>query len=104
MCWSSRIIKLYDYNIELLQSRIQQKQNSRKMFPVSVPRIFKIAGRVSVVKAPFGKIRGEISGLYKAAENSIACIDMFRKVVLLEILRNSLLTRVAVLQSNILQR
>ena len=64
------------------------------MFLVSVPRIFKVAGRSSVVEPA-----GESSAFCNSFEKSITYIGMFRKVALLEILRSCLLTGVVGLQS-----
>ena len=61
------------------------------MFRVIVPRIFKIAGKASVVESLFSKVTGEISTFYNSFENSVACIlACSKKYTLLEISRNSL--------------
>ena len=69
------------------------------MFPVSVWRMFKIAMRVSVAESLFMKETCKISTFYKPVKNSIVSFVMFRKVAVLEILKNSLLTRVVSWQS-----
>ena len=62
-------------------------------------RIFKITWRASVVESLFSKVTGGSFLFYNSFENSITCIGAFKKVPLPEILRNSLLTEVAVLHS-----
>ena len=69
------------------------------MISVSVPRIFKITERASVVELLFIKVTEGISAFYNSAENSISWISMFRKEALVEISRNSLLTGFLHLQS-----
>ena len=66
--------KLPHLNLTLLQ-----------MFSVSVLRISKIAMRVPVVYSRFIKASEKIYVFYNSVENSITCINMFRKVALLEI-------------------
>ena len=62
------------------------------MFLVSVPRIFKTAMRVPCAETT-SRVACEISALYNFLENSYSStISMFRKVALLEIFKNSLLT------------
>ena len=56
-----------------------------QMFSVSVLRISKIAMRVPVVYSRFIKASEKIYVFYNSVENSITCINMFRKVALLEI-------------------
>ena len=56
------------------------------MFLVSVPRIFEIAGKASVVESPLSEVTGKISAFCNSAKNSNLC--MFRKVALLEISRS----------------
>ena len=55
------------------------------MFSVSVLRISKIAMRVPVVYSRFIKASEKIYVFYNSVENSITCINMLRKVALLEI-------------------
>ena len=62
------------------------------MFLVSVPRIFKIAGRAYVVDSRFSKMTRQISPFYISVENSII-------LSLLVISKGPLLTGVAWLQS-----
>ena len=69
------------------------------MFLVSVPRIFEIVGRASLMESVFSKVTGEISTSHDSVVNCITFSGMFRNVALLEISRNSLLGGVAVLQS-----
>ena len=69
------------------------------MFLVSVTRILYIIGKSTVMESIFSKVTGKISSFYNSLENSITFIGMLRKAALLEILRNSLSTRVAGLQS-----
>ena len=72
------------------------------MFPVSVPVIFKISWRASVLKSPFNKVTRDISAFCNSFKNSSTCIGMFRKVVLLRVSRSPLLTGVAgLLQSRV---
>ena len=70
----------------------------RKCFLQSLPKIFEIAGRASVVESTFSKVTEEIS-TFRKFENSTSCLGIFRKVTLLEAQRNSLLTGVAAVQS-----
>ena len=65
------------------------------MFLVSVPRIFKITGKATVVESLFNKLTEEISAFYNSFENSITCIGMLRKVAILEVSRIPLSTGVA---------
>ena len=69
------------------------------MFSVSVPRIFEITGKAPVVESLPSKVTGEISAFCNSVKKSNTCIGMFRKVALLEISSNLLLTGVARLQS-----
>ena len=69
------------------------------MFSVSVKRIFEISGKASVVESLLSEVTGEISEFCNSAKSSNTCIGMFRKVALLEMLRNPLLTGVADVQS-----
>ena len=46
------------------------------MFSVSDPRIFKIAGRASVVELLLRKVTGKISAFQNSVKNSIMCIGM----------------------------
>ena len=69
-----------------------------QMFLVSVLRIFKIAGRSSVVEPIFIKVTGKISAFYNCFEKSITCIGMFRKAALQKI-SSCLLAVVVGLQS-----
>ena len=62
------------------------------MLLANVPRIFKIAGRASVIESLFSEVTGEIFAFYNYAENPI------RKVALLKTSRNYLLAGVARLQ------
>ena len=64
------------------------------MFLVSVPRIFKIAMRASCGETT-SKVACEISAFYNFVGNSHSVIGMFLIVVLIEISKNSFLTRVA---------
>ena len=64
------------------------------MFLVNVPRIFKIAVRASCGETT-SKVACEISTFYNFVENSHSVIGMFLIVVLVEISKNSFLTRVA---------
>ena len=50
--------------------------------------IFKIARKASLEESPFSKVIGEIPTLYNFVENSITCVGVFQKVVLLEISRS----------------
>ena len=68
-------------------------------FPVSVERIFTIAWKAPVVDLFFSKVTGAVSAFHNFCENSVTCNNMFRKVALLEISRNFLLTGVVGLQS-----
>ena len=52
------------------------------MFSVSVPRIFEIIGKTSVVES-LSKVTGEISAFCNSVKKSNTCIGMFRKVALL---------------------
>ena len=45
------------------------------------------------------KVTGGVSGFYNSVENPITFVVMFQKVTYLEILKSSLLTRVAGLQT-----
>ena len=65
------------------------------MFLVSFPRIFKTAARPSLVESLFNKVIEEISAFYKSVENSITCIGVLRKLVLLGISLNFRLTGAA---------
>ena len=69
------------------------------MFSASVPRTFEIAGKASVVELLLSKVTGEISAFCNSFKNSNRCIGTFRKVAVVEISRNPLLTGVAHLQS-----
>ena len=76
-----------------------------QIFSVSVPIIFVIVGRASVMYTLFSKVIGEISAFCNIAEISNSCIGMFRKVALLEIPKSPLLTAVPCrLTVNSLQR
>ena len=66
---------------------------------MSVPRIFEIVGRASLMESVFSKVTGKISTFHDSVVNCITFSGMFRNVALLEISRNSLLGGVAVLQS-----
>lgn len=70
------------------------------MFLVGVSRIFKIVTIAPVVKPLFDKVSRESSSFYNSVENSTTCIDIFRKVALLEISMNSFSTGVTNLESN----
>ena len=50
------------------------------MFPVSDPRIPKIAGRVSVVEQSSSKVAAEISAFYNSCENLYAYICFEKKL------------------------
>ena len=69
------------------------------MVSMSVPIIFffLINEKVPVVESLFSEVTGEIYALSNYFENT--CIGIFRKAALLKILRSSLLTGVARLQS-----
>lgn len=69
------------------------------MFLVGVSRIFKIVTIAPVVKPLFDKVSRESSSFYNSVENSTTCIDIFRKVALLEISMNSFSTGVTNLES-----
>lgn len=60
---------------------------------------FLINEKVPVVESLFSEVTGEIYALSNYFENSNTCIGIFRKAALLKILRSSLLTGVARLQS-----
>ena len=62
---------------------------------VSVPRIFKVTWKASVVDLFYSKVTEETSAYYNSFENSFKWIGIFRKACPLEISRNSLLRRVA---------
>ena len=69
------------------------------MFSVSIPRIFEITEKASVVESLLSYVTGEISAFCDSVKNSNTWTGMFRKVDLLESSRNFLLTGVANLQS-----
>ena len=69
------------------------------MFLVSVPRIFKIAWRMSLIESPHSNVTGKTSAFYNSFGNFVKCIGMFQKVALPLISRKSILTRLASLQS-----
>ena len=69
------------------------------MFPVSIPRIFEINGKVSVVELLLSEVAGEISTFCISVENFNTRIGMSQKVVLLEIWKSPLLSRFARSQS-----
>ena len=67
------------------------------MFPLFVPRIFKIAGRTSVVESSLSK-ETEIFAFCYSVEKFNSCMVFSEKWPLLEISRGPLLTGVAGLQ------
>ena len=54
------------------------------MIPISVPRIFKIAGRTSIKKSLFKLIEG-ISAFCISAGNYITWVVIFQKETILEV-------------------
>ena len=62
------------------------------MVSVSVPKTFKTAARASVAESLFSKVTGKTSAFHNFAEEPITCIGLLRKVALLEISINYLLT------------
>ena len=71
------------------------------MSPVSVPRIFEIAGWAPMTEPRFSKVTEEISAFCKFAEISNTSIGVLWKAALLEIPTCSVLTTVACLQSTV---
>ena len=70
------------------------------MFTVSVARVFKIPERATVVESPLNKVTGiTSSAFYNSVKNSVTWVGIFRKMAVLQIWRNTLLMRVAGLQS-----
>ena len=63
-------------------------------------KCFQWAFWVSLVKSAFCKVTGEVSAFCNSVENSTMHIGIFQKVTL-EILKTSILTRVACLQSTV---
>ena len=70
-----------------------------QLFLVSLPRNFKINGRLFVVEPLFSKVAGEIYAFCNSAKKSITFIGMFRNVALLEILKSCLLIGIYGLES-----
>ena len=60
------------------------KLTTLQMLPMSVPRIFKVVGRASLMDTLFSTVTGEISAFFNIAKMSNSCFSIFRKLALLE--------------------
>ena len=58
------------------QLQLYRKLTPPQMFSVSVPRIFEITGKASVVESLLSKVTGEISVFCNSVKKSNTCIGM----------------------------
>lgn len=85
-------------NCPIYQLYVYWKLTRPKSFPLTVPWIFNVALRMSVVESFFSKETGKNSAFCNSVQNSITCMSRLQKVTRLENRANFLLTRVAEFQ------